>query len=317
MEVAAPRVDELAKAYDPAIVENIWLKRWQELGAFRTQLAHEKRPYLIPCPPPNVTGALHIGHAVNGTLQDVLARAKRMMGYAVLWQPGTDHAGIPTQLLVERKLFLEHGKSRQEIGRDEFLRQVWAWKEEYGNTIIDQFRRLGASLDYDRWRFTMDANYTHSIRTAFVHLFEKGYITRGQRMVNWCPRCLTSMSDLEVKYETTSSFLYHVRYLDAAGTPGVVIATVRPETILADVAVAVHPADARYRSLIGSHLRVPLTERLVPVIADDHVDPDFGTGALKITPGHDPDDFVIAERHQLPTIDVLTPAGKMSEVAGT
>jgi valyl-tRNA synthetase len=316
MDVAAEQSREIAKAYEPAKVEPTWIDRWGKLGVFRSVPEAGRKPYLIPCPPPNVTGSLHIGHAVNATVQDVLARSKRMQGYAVLWQPGTDHAGISTQMVVERRLFAQTGKTRHDIGREAFLKEVWAWKEEYGNTILNQYRRHGSSLDYDRWRFTMDEGYSLAVRTAFVRLFEKGVIYRGNRIINWCPRCLTSLSDLEVKHETEPGALYYVRYPAVDGGEGLVIATVRPETILADVAVAVHPKDERYKKYLGRKVRVPLTDREVPVIADEYVEPEFGTGALKITPGHDANDFEIGLRHGLPTIDVLTPDGRMSADAG-
>ncbi len=316
METAAQPTREMAKAYEPGSVEPVWLERWQKTGAFRAVVDPGKKPYYIPVPPPNVTGALHMGHAVNATLQDVLARSKRMMGYAVLWQPGTDHAGISTQMVVERKLFAATGKTRHDVGREAFLREIWAWKEEYGNTITGQLRKLGASLDYDRWRFTMDDGYCKAVREAFVRLFKKGVIYRGNRIINWCPRCLTSLSDLEVKHETEAGALYYVRYPAVDGGEGLVIATVRPETILADVAVAVHPEDPRFRKLVGTRVRVPMVDRDVPVIADSYVEQEFGTGALKITPGHDPNDFEIGVRHKLPLIDVLTPDGKMSPAAG-
>ncbi len=316
MDRIAQQTRDMAKAYDPGAVEPVWLSRWQQSGAFRARVDENREPYFIPCPPPNVTGALHMGHAVNATVQDVLARSRRMMGFSVLWQPGTDHAGISTQMVVERKLYAETGKTRHDIGRDAFLREVWAWKEEYGNTITDQFRRLGSSQDFDRWRFTMDAGYSLAVRTAFVRLFEKGVIYRGNRIINWCPRCLTSLSDLEVKHETEAGALYYVRYPAADGGEGLVIATVRPETILADVAVAVNPGDDRYKKYLGRKVLVPLVDREVPVIADAYVEQEFGTGALKITPGHDTNDFEIGLRHGLPLLDVLTPDGKMAPSAG-
>ncbi|MBM3267393.1 MAG: valine--tRNA ligase [Candidatus Sericytochromatia bacterium] len=316
MDSLKQQIREMAKAYEAGAVEPVWLERWERSGAFKTRLDPQRKPYFIPCPPPNVTGALHMGHAVNATIQDVLARSKRMMGYSVLWQPGTDHAGISTQMVVERKLYAETGKTRHDIGREAFLREVWAWKEEYGNTIEGQFRKLGSSMDFSRWRFTMDEQYSRAVRTAFVRLFEKGVIYRGNRIINWCPRCLTSLSDLEVRHETENGSLYYVRYPAADGGEGLVIATVRPETILADVAVAVNPADDRFKKYLGRKVIVPLVDREVPVIADSYVEQEFGTGALKITPGHDPNDFEIGLRHRLPVVDVLTADGKMSNAAG-
>ncbi|MEB3298070.1 MAG: valine--tRNA ligase [Candidatus Sericytochromatia bacterium] len=309
-------VTGMAKAYEPEAVEPGWVSRWDELAAFASPELPTSETWTAPCPPPNVTGALHMGHAVNGTLQDVLARTMRMRGLAVRWQPGTDHAGISTQMVVERKLHREEGKTRHDLGRAAFLERVWAWKEDSGNQILNQYRRMGASLDYDRWRFTMDPEYSVAVRTAFVRLFEKGLISRGKRMINWCPRCLTSLSDLEVKHEEREGRLYRVRYPAEEGEGGIEIATVRPETILADAAVAVHPEDPRYRHLIGRKVRVPLAGRSVPVIADDYVDPEFGTGGLKVTPAHDPNDWEIGQRHELEVLDLLTPEGRVAEWPG-
>ncbi len=306
----------MATAYEPQRVEDTWIDRWQELKVYAMDVDPTKKPFSMVLPPPNVTGNLHLGHATNGTIQDVLARSKRMQGYGVLWQPGTDHAGIATQNVVERKLRADEGKTRHDIGREEFISKVWEWKEHYGNTIIHQFKRLGTTMDFDRWRFTMDEGYTKAIRVAFVHLFEKGLIYRGNRIINWCPRCLTSLSDLEVQHKQSDSTLYHVQYPLADGSGSITIATVRPETIVGDVAIAVHPEDERYRAFIGKQVRVPLTDRTVPVIADEAVERDFGTGALKITPAHDMTDYEIGQRHGLPTLDVLTPEGIMNELAG-
>ncbi len=306
----------MATAYEPQSVEDTWIDRWQELGIFAMDRDPSKKPFSMVLPPPNVTGNLHLGHATNGTIQDVLARSKRMQGYGVLWQPGTDHAGIATQNVVERKLRTEEGKTRHDIGREAFISRVWEWKEHYGNTIVHQFKRLGTSMDPERWRFTMDEGYTQAIRVAFVHLFEKGLIYRGNRIINWCPRCLTSLSDLEVVHKQSDSTLYHVEYPLADGSGSITIATVRPETIMGDVAIAVHPEDDRYRSFIGKQVRVPLTDRTVPVIADEAVERDFGTGALKITPAHDMTDYEIGQRHGLPTLVVIGPEGTMSELAG-
>jgi valyl-tRNA synthetase len=306
----------MATAYEPQRVEDTWIDRWQQLGSFAMDLDPAKKPFSMVLPPPNVTGNLHLGHATNGTIQDVLARSKRMQGYAVLWQPGTDHAGIATQNVVERKLRTEEGKTRHDIGREAFTAKIWEWKEHYGNTIVHQFKRLGTSMDPERWRFTMDAGYTQAIRVAFVHLYEKGLIYRGNRIINWCPRCLTSLSDLEVVHKPSDSTLYHVQYALADGSGSITIATVRPETIMGDVAIAVHPEDERYRAFIGKQVRVPLTDRTVPVIADEAVERDFGTGALKITPAHDMTDYEIGQRHGLSPLDVLTPEGLMAELAG-
>ena len=270
----------------------------------------------MACPPPNVTGSLHLGHAVNGSIQDALARFKRMQGFEVLWQPGYDHAGIATQFVVEKKLRKEEGKSRHDLGREEFIKRIWEWKEEYGNTIHGQYKRLGASMDYDRWRFTMDDGYSRAVRKSFVSLYEKGYIYRGKRMINWCVRCATSLSDLEVEAKERHDELFYVRYPLSDGSGEIVVATVRPETMLGDVAVAVHPEDARYKGFIGKTVKLPLTSREIPVIADSHVEMDFGTGALKITPAHDMNDYEIGLRHELPTIETLTLQGILTEAAG-
>ncbi len=316
MEPTTTAPAQLPTAYEPGAVENKWSDRWDTLGVFKMDVDPAKKPYSITLPPPNVTGSLHLGHATNGTIQDVLCRTRRMQGYGVLWQGGTDHAGIATQNVVERKLRTEQGKTRHDLGREAFLAEVWDWKEHYGNTIINQFQKLGASMDYSRWRFTMDEGYSRAVRKAFVHLYNKGWIYRGNRIINWCPRCLTSLSDLEVAYKEADSTLYHVQYALEDGSGSITVATVRPETILGDVAVAVHPEDERFQAMIGKKVRVPMTDRLVPVIADTHVEREFGTGALKITPAHDPADYEIGEAHGLPKIDVMTPDGKMSEAAG-
>lgn len=316
MERTTTAPAQLPTAYEPGAVENKWSDAWEALGVFGMDLDATKPPFSITLPPPNVTGSLHLGHATNGTIQDVLCRSRRMRGHGVLWQGGTDHAGIATQNVVERKLRNEAGKTRHDLGREAFLAEVWDWKEHYGNTIINQFKKLGASMDYSRWRFTMDEGYTKAVRKAFVHLYNKGWIYRGNRIINWCPRCLTSLSDLEVAYKEADSTLYHVQYALEDGSGSLTVATVRPETILGDVAVAVHPEDERYQAMVGKKVRVPMTTRLVPVIADPHVERDFGTGALKITPAHDPADYEIGQRHGLPQIDILTPDGKMSEAAG-
>jgi valyl-tRNA synthetase len=303
-------------AYVPADVEARWIDRWETLEAFRADLDPSRPPFAIVLPPPNVTGSLHLGHATNGTIQDVLCRARRMQGYAVLWQGGTDHAGIATQNVVERKLRQEKGLTRHDLGREAFLQEVWAWKEHYGNTILGQFKRLGASLDVSRWRFTMDEAYSRAVRKAFVALHEQGHIYRGKRIINWCPRCLTSLSDLEVNHVETEGTLYHVRYPLADGTGDLTVATVRPETILGDVAVAVNPADERFQGMVGKHVRVPMTDRTVTVIADEAVEVGFGTGALKVTPAHDATDAEIGQRHGLEVLEVIAADGLMNEAAG-
>jgi valyl-tRNA synthetase len=302
--------------YRPELVEERWQRTWEEEGLFAARPDPERESYVIAVPPPNVTGALHMGHALNGTLQDVLIRWHRMRGFNTLWQPGYDHAGIATQNVVEKELARE-GLTRHDLGREEFVERVWAWLREYGGIIMGQFRRLGASLDYGRERFTMDDGYVRAVLRFFVHLYERGWIYRDNRMVNWCPRCATAISDLEVVHRDEDDTLTYVRYPLADGAGHVTVATVRPATILADVAIAVHPNDERYAGLVGKEVLVPVVERRVPVIADARVEPDFGTGALKITPGHDPVDFEIGREHGLPEPMVIGLDGRMNgEVPG-
>jgi valyl-tRNA synthetase len=302
--------------YDPTGVEERWQRTWEEEGLYRAGAgARREETFVIAVPPPNVTGALHMGHALNGSIQDVLTRWHRMRGFDTLWQPGYDHAGISTQNVVEKQLAQE-GTSRKELGREAFVERVWRHLEETGRTIMGQFRSLGASLDYSRERFTMDDLYIEAVMRFFVHLWERGWIYRANRIVNWCPYHETAISDLEVVHEDMDDTLTYARYPFVDGSGHVTIATVRPATILADVAVAVHPDDERYRDAIGKEVVVPYVERVVPVIADERVDPGFGTGALKITPGHDPTDFEIGRDHGLPTVTVIGLDGRMNEHAG-
>jgi valyl-tRNA synthetase len=302
--------------YRPEDVEPRWQRAWEEEGLYEADASSERPPYVIAVPPPNVTGALHMGHALNGTLQDVLIRWHRMRGFNALWQPGYDHAGIATQNVVEKEL-AKDGLTRHDVGREAFVERVWAWLEEYGGIIMGQYRRLGASLDYRRERFTMDEAYVRAVMRFFVHLHERGWIYRDNRIVNWCPRCATAISDLEVVHDDVEDTLSYVRYPLAGGDGFVTVATVRPATILADVAVAVHPDDERYRHLLGREVVVPVVERHVPVIADERVEAEFGTGALKITPGHDPVDFEIGREHGLPEPMVIGLDGRMNgDVAG-
>jgi valyl-tRNA synthetase len=297
--------------YEPHAVEGRWQRTWEEEGLYRAGAGARRDDTFVICvPPPNVTGELHMGHALNGTIQDTLVRWHRMRGFDTLWQPGYDHAGISTQNVVEKQLVAE-GTSRQEIGREAFLERTWAWLETTGRTIMSQFRQLGCSLDYARERFTMDDGYVDAVMTFFVRLWEAGYIYRANRIVNWCPSHQTAISDLEVEHVEVDDALTYVRYPFADGEGGVTIATVRPATILADVAVAVHPDDDRYRSAVGREVVVPVVERRVPVIADARVDPEFGSGALKITPGHDPVDFEIGRDHGLETLTVIGPDGRL------
>ncbi len=316
----------LPPVYNPAEVEARWYSKWEASGLFQPNVNAPNGPFTIVIPPPNVTGILHMGHALNNTLQDVLIRWKRMQGYAALWVPGTDHAGIATQNVVERQL--TKGKiTRHQLGREEFVKRVWKWREEYGSTIVKQLRRLGSSCDWSRERFTMDEGLSKAVETAFIQLYEKGLIYRGHYMVNWCPRCQTALSDEEVVHEEIKGHLWHIRYPAADGGEGVIVATTRPETMLGDVAVAVHPEDPRYKSLRNKSLILPILKRPLKIIFDPVVDREFGTGAVKITPAHDPIDFEMARRHpeivglnasdrfSIPlNLFVLTPDAKMKNV---
>jgi valyl-tRNA synthetase len=304
--------------YDPAGVEARWQRTWEAEGLYRAAAgARRDESYVICVPPPNVTGDLHMGHALNGTLQDVLVRWHRMRGFDTLWQPGYDHAGIATQNVVERQLALE-GLTRHDLGRDAFVARTWEWLERTGRTIFGQYRALGASLDYSRERFTMDPGYVRAVLTFFVRLWERGWIYRANRIVNWCPFHGTAISDLEVVHEEMDDTLSYLRYPFAGGNgrDGITVATARPATILADVAVAVHPDDDRFRDAVGREVVIPYVERAVPVIADDRVDPAFATGAVKVTPGHDPTDFAIGRDHGLPEPMAIGPDGLMSADAG-
>ena len=306
---------ELEKSYDAQAVEERTYRYWMDNHHFRVSPDPHKKPYTIVIPPPNITGSLHMGHALDNTIQDVLIRYHRMLGMAACWVPGTDHAGIATQNVVEKQLKKE-GKTRHDVGREEFIRRVWEWKEQYGNTIVDQLKRLGVSCDWDRMAFTMDAARSKAVREVFVRLFEKGDIYRGKRLINWCPHCLTALSDLEVEHEESQGALYYLRYPLVGQAGEVVIATTRPETILADVAVAVNPTDERFASLIGKQCTIPIAGRAIPIIADEAVLTDFGTGALKITPAHDPTDFEIGLRHDLPQLVCLDEEGRLNELGG-
>jgi valyl-tRNA synthetase len=313
---------ELAKAYDPKTAEENHYKRWEECGFFKPEINENPgaKKYSIVIPPPNVTGSLHMGHALQHTLMDVLVRWKRMSGHRTLWLPGTDHAGISVQRKVVEQLKADEGKTPLDIGREEFVRRAWAWKEQYGNTITEQMRREGASVDWSRHRFTMDEDLSRAVRSVFCTLYDEGWIYRGLRIVNWCPKDKTVLSDLEVKEETKKDGkLYYLRYPVAGGRIGdeyLVVATTRPETMLGDTAVAVNPGDERYKNLIGMTIELPLTNRRVPIVADDYVDAEFGTGAVKITPAHDPNDYLLGQRHDLPQLLVMNDDGTMNEAAG-
>jgi len=274
---------EMAKTYDPSLVEDKLYRYWEGKGFFHAKVNKENPAFSIVMPPPNVTGALHLGHAMDSTIQDILTRFKRMQGYNTLWLPGTDHAGIATQAKVEEQLVKE-GTKRVELGREKFLERVWDWKKEYGGRITQQLRRLGASCDWERERFTMDEGCSKAVREAFVHLYNKGLIYRGNYIINWCPKCHTTISDIEVDHVDSVGDLYHLCYPVKDSNDALVVATTRPETMFGDTAVAVHPDDHRYQHLIGKTVLLPLTDREIPIIADDYVDREFGTGAVKITP---------------------------------
>ncbi|PIE53971.1 MAG: valine--tRNA ligase [Dethiosulfovibrio peptidovorans] len=310
------RRTDLSKNYDPKPIEDKWYQWWLDEKLFEADVDPSKKVFSIVIPPPNVTGSLHMGHAFNNTFQDIICRYKRMRGFNVLWLPGTDHAGIATQNVVERELARE-GRSRHDMPRDEFIERVWAWKEEYGNRIITQQKKLGNSCDWRRLRFTMDEGLSKAVRAVFVRLYEKGLIYRGKYIINWCPRCQTALSDLEVEHSEEPGKLYHVIYKIIDEPGHIVVATTRPETILGDVAVAVHPRDEKHRHLIGKKVVAPLTGgRAIPIIEDNMVDPEFGTGFVKITPAHDPNDFLVGQRHGLEQLQVIDDHGIMNENAG-
>jgi valyl-tRNA synthetase len=307
--------DELSKAYEPRDLERRWYQFWEEQGFFRADPTSDKPPFAIVIPPPNVTGSLHIGHAFTLTLQDVIVRWKRMQGFDTLWLPGLDHAGIATQMVVERQLAQE-GKRKEDLGREGFDQRVKAWKEQSGGKILNQLRLMGFSLDWTRERYTMDPGFVRAVREVFVSLYEQGLVYRGQYIVNWCPRCGTALSDLEVETELVAGQLWHIRYPGVGGGDGVVVATTRPETMLGDTAVAVHPDDERYRDLVGKSVVLPILGREIPVVADAFVDREFGTGAVKITPAHDPNDFQAAQRLGLPAIDIMDGRAVLNQNAG-
>ncbi len=306
MTASSPDRTPLPTQYAPREVEGPLYERWVERGYFTADNASDKPPYCIVIPPPNVTGSLHLGHALNHTLMDVMTRRRRMQGYDVLWLPGMDHAGIATQNVVERELAKE-GKSRHDLGREAFVERVWQWKGEYGGKILDQMRRLGEGVDWSRERFTMDEGLSQAVQTIFKMLYDDGLIYRAERIINWCPRCMTALSDIEVEHYDDDGELISIRYGD--GDASIVVATTRAETMLGDTAVAVHPDDERYRHLVGTEVVLPLTGRRIPVVADEHVDPAFGTGAVKVTPAHDPNDFEIGQRHNLPALLIMDERG--------
>src|SRR6266852_818184 len=308
---------DIPKTYDPKEAELHHYARWEAQGCFAPEINKDPNApvFTIVIPPPNVTGSLHMGHALQHTMMDVLTRHKRMCGYRTLWLPGMDHAGISTQLMVTRQL-KEEGLARHDLGREKFVERVWEWKQEYGGQILKQIRREGASVDWSRERFTMDENLSRAVREAFVRLYDDGLIYRGNRIVNWCPNDQTVLSDLEVLREPQKGKLYYLRYPIKNANGSITVATTRPETMLGDTAVAVNPNDDRYRDLLGQTLLLPLTDRQIPIIADEFVEPEFGTGAVKVTPAHDPNDYEMGVRHGLPQVVVIDLQAKMTADAG-
>lgn len=306
---------ELAKSYDPREVEERIYAFWEKNGYFHANVNPDKKSYTIVMPPPNITGQLHMGHALDNTLQDILIRWRRMQGYEALWVPGTDHASIATEAKIVEAMNKE-GIAKEDLGRDKFLDRAWEWKKQYGGRIVSQLRKIGSSCDWDRERFTMDEGCSKAVREVFVRLYEEGKIYRGERIINWCPHCLTSISDAEVEYEEKDAFFYHLRYPLADGSGYLELATTRPETMLGDTAVAVHPDDERYKDLVGKNVILPLVNKEIPIVADNYVEMDFGTGVVKITPAHDPNDFEVGLRHNLEVITVTTDDGYMNEYAG-
>ena len=306
---------QLAKVYDPREAESRIYAEWQKNGYFHTAVDRTKKPYTIVMPPPNITGQLHMGHAMDNTLQDILIRFRRMQGWCALWVPGTDHAAIATEAKIVAAM-AEEGLTKADLGREKYLERAWEWKRLYGGRIVEQLKKLGSSCDWQRERFTMDEGCTKAVREVFVRLYEKGLIYRGERMINWCPHCETSLSDAEVEHREQEGHFWHLRYPLTDGSGYLELATTRPETMLGDTAVAVHPEDGRFRTLIGKTVTLPLVGREIPVVADEYVDPEFGTGVVKITPAHDPNDFEVGKRHKLPLIDVMTEKGFINENGG-
>ena len=316
MATTEKKKQEFPRAYDHRPVEERWYKFWMEGGYFTPEIDHSQEPFVIIMPPPNVTGELHMGHALTDTLEDIMARWHRMRGEPTLWLPGTDHAGIATQVVVERALQDQDEVSRHQLGREQFEERVWEWVRKYGGIITEQIKRLGASCDWTRERFTLDPGPSRAVLTTFVNLYKKGLIYRGERIINWCTRCMTALSDLEVKHGDSEGELYHIRYKLQDSNRHLTVATTRPETLLGDTAVAVNPNDERYRDVIGKNALLPVLGRPIPVIADEAVEMEFGTGALKVTPGHDATDFEVGQRHDLPIVNVINLDGTMNQEAG-
>ncbi|MDP6963566.1 MAG: class I tRNA ligase family protein, partial [Planctomycetota bacterium] len=306
----------LSPRYTPSEFEDSIYQQWHDSGLFSPPADGGRPTFTVMIPPPNVTGVLHMGHALNNTLQDVVIRHRRMTGYDALWVPGTDHAGIATQAVVEKKLYREKSIKRTEMGRDAFVDEIWKWREHHGDVILSQLRKLGASCDWTRTKFTLDPEMSHAVRVAFVKMWEKELVYRGSRLVNWDCKLETAVSDDEIEYVTRKGQIYTLRYPAADGNGFIDVATTRPETMLGDTGVAVHPDDERYAHLIGKQLSLPLTERKIPVVADDSVDPDYGTGAVKITPGHDPADYERGRRHNMAVLNILNPDGSMNQECG-
>ncbi|MDO5448439.1 MAG: valine--tRNA ligase, partial [Clostridia bacterium] len=304
---------DLATKYNPAEVEDRIYQTWLDGKYFHANLDESKTPYTIVIPPPNITGQLHMGHALDNTLQDILIRYHRMKGFDTLWLPGTDHASIATEAKIVEALKKE-GVTKQDLGRDKFLERAWDWKAQYGGRIVEQLKKMGSSCDWDRERFTLDEGCSKAVKEVFVRLYEKDLIYRGERIINWCPHCLTSISDAEVEYEEKDGSFWHLRYPLADGSGDVLLATTRPETMFGDTAVAVHPDDERYKHLVGKNVILPIMNKEIPIVADEYVEMDFGTGVVKITPAHDPNDFEVGLRHDLPIINVMTDDGYMNDV---
>ena len=306
---------DMQKTYNPKEFEDRIYNDWENSGKFRAEVDENKVPFTIMMPPPNITGQLHMGHAMDATMQDTLIRFKRMQGYSALWLPGCDHASIATEVKIVEKM-KQDGLTKADLGRDGFLKRAWEWKEQYGNRIMLQQRKMGTSCDWSRQAFTMDEKCSRAVREVFVNLYEKGLIYQGDRIINWCPCCKTALSDAEVEYAEEGGHFWHLRYPATDGSTEVVVATTRPETMLGDTAVAVHPSDERYKDLVGKTLKLPLVDREIPVVADDYVDPTFGTGCVKITPAHDPNDFEVGLRHNLEVVRVMDDGGVMNSLAG-
>ncbi|MEG1849994.1 MAG: class I tRNA ligase family protein, partial [Oscillospiraceae bacterium] len=306
---------ELAKTYDPKQVEDRTYDFWLEHDYFHAKPNPDKKPFTIVIPPPNITGQLHMGHALDNTLQDILIRYKRMQGFETLWMPGTDHASIATEAKIAAAL-KEEGTSKDEIGREAFLRRAWEWRAKYGGRIVNQLKKLGSSCDWERERFTMDEGCNHAVTEVFCRLYEKGLIYRGERMINWCPHCKTSISDAEVVYTEQNGAFWHIRYPLSDGSGDLIIATTRPETLLGDTGIAVNPKDEKYQHLVGKTAILPLVGRELPIVADDYVELGFGTGAVKMTPAHDPNDFEVGQRHGLAIVNILNEDGSINENGG-